>query len=85
MTGLYPPAARLVRSCITKVGKAQTRHDLRLAARDATNAVKHELHAIDKKLHDAMQKAVAEREEMLALLRDLSATVKAKLGDLNDD
>ena len=81
-TGLFPPTKRGVAQAIAQVEKATDRGAVAEAARYAGELIRQENKRSDRKLGAAMQKAVAEREDLLGLMRQLNDAARKKIDSL---
>lgn len=81
-TGLFPPTKRELAQAIARVEKAVGRDAVAEAVRYAGELIRKENKRSDRALGVAMQKAVAEREDLLELMRRLNDATRKKIDSL---
>lgn len=81
-TGLFPPTKREIARAIAQVEKVTGRGAVAEAVRYAGELIRQENKRSDRTLGVAMQKAVAEREDLLGLTRQLNDVTRKKIDSL---
>lgn len=81
-TGLFPPTKREVARAIARVEKAVDRGAIAEAVQYAGQLIHQENKRSDRALGIAMQKALAEREDLLELMRQLNDATRKKIDSL---
>lgn len=81
-TGLFPPTKREIVRAIARVEKAVGRDAVAEAVQYAGQLIHQENKRSDRTLGAAMQKALAEREDLLELMRQLNDTSRKKIDSL---
>jgi len=81
-TGLFPPTKRDIAQAIAQVEKATDRGAVAEAVRCAGELIRQENKRSDRTLGVAMQKAVAEREDLLELMHQLNDVSRKKIDSL---
>lgn len=81
-TGLFPPTKREIARAIAQVEKATGRDAIAEAVQYAGQLIRQENKRSDRALGVAMQKAVAEREDLLELMNQLNDVSRKKIDSL---
>ena len=81
-TGLFPPTKREIARAIARVEKAEDRDAVAEAVRYAGELIRQENKRSDRTLGVAMQKALAEREDLLELMNQLNDVSRKKIDSL---
>lgn len=82
LTGLFPPKKRELAQAIARIEKAVGRGAVAEAVRYAGELIRQENKRSDRTLGVAMQKALAEREDLLELMNQLNDVSRKKIDSL---
>uniref|UniRef100_A0A6M3X4C9 Uncharacterized protein n=1 Tax=viral metagenome TaxID=1070528 RepID=A0A6M3X4C9_9ZZZZ len=82
---LSPYPTRAIKQAIARVRKSNTRDMLVFQVKDAGDQIKRELNESKHRMGKAMQKAVEEQKELLALLHELNEVTKQQVDRLKPE